>query len=220
MLALEAGRVVSADRLAEGLWGERPAGERGQDGPAVRLPPAPGAGRHRGGDRHARAWLRAAARRRRARRRALRAPGRAAAPARGARAAARRAARATCGRRAVRGGRDPAPFEDLEAARAGAGDRGGPGGAATRRSSASSRRWSPSTRCTSSSTASGCSALLSLRPAGGRAGGVPRGEGGARGAAGHRAGPRAAAARARDPRARAAPRGAAGGGERAGSRPR
>ena len=40
MLALEPGRTVSADRLAEGLWGERVAAERGEDGAALRLAPA------------------------------------------------------------------------------------------------------------------------------------------------------------------------------------
>ncbi len=61
MLALEAGRTVSVDRLAEGLWGERAAGERAEDGPALRVASAARARRQRRRDRHARPRLRAAA---------------------------------------------------------------------------------------------------------------------------------------------------------------
>ena len=37
MLGLEANRTVSADRLAEGLWGEHPPGKRRQDAPELRV---------------------------------------------------------------------------------------------------------------------------------------------------------------------------------------
>ena len=62
MLALNAGSTVSTERLIEGLWGERAAGDRDEAGAALRVPAAQGAGRRRGrrGDRHARARLRAA----------------------------------------------------------------------------------------------------------------------------------------------------------------
>ena len=61
MLALEVGRTVSTDRLAEGLWGEEPPSERAEDGAALRLAAAAAARRRRREDRHPRARLRAAA---------------------------------------------------------------------------------------------------------------------------------------------------------------
>ena len=64
MLALRPGHTVSIDELAEGLWGERAAGQRGEDDPALRLAPAPGDRGRRRGDRHPRPRLRARARRR------------------------------------------------------------------------------------------------------------------------------------------------------------
>ena len=70
MLALEAGRTVSADRLARGAVGRRAAAQRAEDGPALRVAPATrlldGDGVR---DRHPRARLRAALARRRGRRR-------------------------------------------------------------------------------------------------------------------------------------------------------
>ena len=78
MLALNANSTLSGDELIDGLWGERPPGERRQEPPALRLPAAQGARRRPcgGGDRHPRARLRAAPARGRGRRPALRAPGR------------------------------------------------------------------------------------------------------------------------------------------------
>ena len=50
MLGLEANRAVTADRLIEGLWGERAAAERREDGPELRLAAAQGAGRDGGAE--------------------------------------------------------------------------------------------------------------------------------------------------------------------------
>ena len=88
MLALHANQTVSVDRLMGGLWGEGPAGERPQDGPALRLAAATPARRRRRADPHARARLRAVPARRRGRTCCVRA-------ARGATGA--RATRSRCG---------------------------------------------------------------------------------------------------------------------------
>ena len=92
MLALEAGRTVSADRLVEGLWGEQPPPSAPKMVQLYVSQLRRAARRRRRGDRHPRPRLRAAAGRRRRRRgRALRAAARSEArPARGARAVARR----------------------------------------------------------------------------------------------------------------------------------
>ena len=167
MLALEANRLVSADRLIEGLWGEQPPPSAAKMVQNYVLAAAQGAGRRRrGGDRHTRARVRAADRPRADRRSALRAAcgrGRArrlrrrGAP--GAGAVPRRAA-GRHRRRAVRRRRDP-PARGVAADRRRAGDRrrpgrrSPPGGASAR----STRCW-PRTRCASACTRSGCSRCI------------------------------------------------------------
>ena len=73
MLALEANAPVSVDRLIDGLWGERPPATA-PSSCRCSSPSCASSCRRRGGDRHARARLRAARRSRRRRRVALRAP--------------------------------------------------------------------------------------------------------------------------------------------------
>ena len=48
-LLVNAGRVVSADRLVEDLWGEDPPGNPGQHPPGAGVGPAPGPGAGRAG---------------------------------------------------------------------------------------------------------------------------------------------------------------------------
>ena len=138
MLALEPGRTVSADRLAEGLWGDElpPSAakmvqlyvshlRRVLDGDGVRIVT------------HGRGYELQLPERRR-RRRALRAAGGRVAPARRARAVARRRARRPR-RRAVRGGRDP-PARGAARARGRVRDRRRPRGGPPRRGGRRARR--------------------------------------------------------------------------------
>ena len=204
MLALHANAPVSADRLIEGLWGERPPATAPKLGAGARLPAAQAARGRRRGDRHARARLRAARGPRRRRRAALRAP----ADVRGERRA-RRARRSRCGagRRSTISPTSRSPRPRSGGSRSCGCGRARPRSTprwptgATRRCSASSTSWSASIRCASGCTASACSRCIAAaarrrrwRPSGTPAGAARRGRA--------RAGSRAAAPQRRDPRAR------------------
>ena len=201
LLALNAGSTISTDRLVEGLWGEEPpatAAKMVQLYVSQLRKALSRRRRRRRGDRHARARLRAAARRRRAGCAALRA----------ARRGGRGARRAGLWRGAPLADVADEPFaaaeirrlEELRRRGARAGDRRRPRPpAATARSSASSTRWSPRSRCASGLHAQRMLALYRCGPAGGGAGRLPRGALGAGGGDRRRARPRAAAPARGDP---------------------
>ena len=206
ILLLNANEVVSTDRLHRRALGRVAAGDGGQEHPALRLAAAQGA--RRGPARHAPAGLRPAGRARTSSTRRASAPRR-----RGARRRARaRRAQAARGAGLWRGpplaDLEYEPFAQAEIARlrelrlAALEQRidADLAAGATRSSSASSRRWSPSTRCASGCGPADARAVPVVAPGGGARGlprRAPRALGGAR--AGAR--DRAQAARAGDPAA-------------------